>query len=217
MIRLGCAIIPSNNRECLKLSIDAILPQVHCVLIVQTGGEWTGTQEEVFVVRDPGTDKNISRWWNIGFSWAKVMAERNNCTQWDVAVINDDVIVPEGWFAAVAGTMRQMQVAAACSGGRGPMPVLHTQQQKVDIYTRMQGFAYVIAGEKDIRANEDIPWYFSDDAIENDARVAGGVVMIPGCHVEHMYPNGQMTADMQVLSANGGQVFIDKYGYHPFL
>lgn len=217
MTRLGCAIIPSNNRECLKLCIDAILPQVHCALIVQTGGEWTGTQEEVFVVQDPGTDKNISRWWNIGFDWAKVMAERNHCNQWDVAVINDDVIVPDGWFAAVAGTMRQMQVAAACSGGRGPMPVLHTQQQKVDIYTRMQGFAYVIVGEKGIRADEDIPWYASDDAIENVARVNGGVVMIPGCHVDHLYPNAQMTPELYEVNAQGMAIFVQRYGYHPFL
>lgn len=44
----------------------------------------------------------------------------------------------------------------------------------------------------------------------------GGMVMIPGLHVNHLYPNQQVTPEMQGLIAQDMQLFVDKWGQRPW-
>jgi hypothetical protein len=156
---------------------------------------------------------NISRWWNVGLDTARTAfpIDMDPRTKWDVAILNDDVIVPEGWFDAVSSTMRTMQVAAGCSGGQGPMPVLQTVPGPVGLQNRLQGFAFILAGELGLRANEDIRWHFSDDYIDYESRKLGGMVMVPGYHVRHLYPDQQVSPAMAIMCAEDAQKFHDLY------
>lgn len=217
------AIIPSNGRECLKRSFDAILPQVDWVILIKTvagiGGweQYVTPKSSVLTILDG--DINISRWWNWGLDRVVISLDEDHerrPTKWDVAIINDDVIVPEGWFDAVSERMRTMQVAAACSGGTGGMPVLNTQAMAVPLHTRMQGFAFIVAGELGVRADERLKWYFTDDHVDWKSRELGGVVMIPGMHVEHLYPNGQLTPELLAQTAADAQTFVDIWGRRPW-
>ena len=139
-----------------------------------------------------------------------------NGPKYDVAIINDDVIVPEGWFDAVAGKMREFKAAAACSGGTTGMPVFHTHSGPVPLHTRMQGFAFILAGESGLRADEQFRWYCGDDDLGWRAAGVGGMVMIPGFPVNHLYPNQQVTPEIQVLIAEDMQRFVDKWGQRPW-
>ena len=215
------AVIPSNARECLTDCIDAIIKQVDQVIVVCTTNACRGKiswYDQVVKLSVLNPEINISRWWNHGleFVYDTLPKQDPGPTKWDVAIINDDVIVPEGWFDAVSGSMRQLNVAAACSGGTGGMPVLHTQPGPVHLSTRMQGFAFIVAGERGLRANEEFRWYWSDDYMDWESRKLGGMVMIPGFHVMHLFPNGQMSPEMQVMSAEDGQKFVDLYGMRPW-
>lgn len=222
------AVIPSNGRECLDACLKAIYPQVDQIEVVWTGGKFPPDRElpekhndKILYTMDNG-DKNISRWWNAGIQGVEDI-QRYRCkkdavpqpTKWDVAVLNDDAIVPEGWFDAVAGTIRQMGVAAGCSGGYG-MPVLHTANEAPPLQTRMQGFAFILAGELGLRADEQFVWYCGDDDLGRRAATAGGMVMVPGFHVEHLYPNGQMTPELHAAIAGDMQRYVDKYGGRPW-
>jgi hypothetical protein len=168
-----------------------------------------------YVLYEGPDDANISRWWNQGLdAVADVVLEADpGPTKWDVAVLNDDAIVPEGWFDAVAGTIRQMGVAAGCSGGYG-MPVLHTQNQAPPLATRMQGFAFVLAGELGLRADEQFVWYCGDDDLGRRAAVAGGMVMVPGFPVNHLHPNGQSNLHHHI--PGDMQRYVDKWGGRPW-
>lgn len=224
------AVIPSNNRPCLRDCIAAITPQVDHVIVVWNGpaagsdGFSVGHLPDYTALNDGG-DVSISRWWNMGLTHARMVvgssgwgAGRSNepRPKWDVAILNDDAIVPPGWFDAVSQTMRDLKAAAGCSGGHDPMPVLHTQPGPVGLETRMQGFAFMVRGEAGLRANEDLKWYFTDDYIDWESRKLGGMVMVPGFHVQHLHPNGQVTPEIQAQTAADAQTFVDIYGMRPW-
>jgi len=167
------------------------------------------------VIDRGGRPPNLSKIWNAGLIACAQDAKRMGCDKWDVAILNDDAIIPEGWYEAVSHKMREMRVAAACSGAVA-MPVLHTHAGPVDLATRMQGYAFLLRGELGLRANEDLHWYFTDDYLDWESRKLGGMVMVPGFPVDHLFPNGQMTAELQAQCAIDAQTFVDLYGMRPW-
>lgn len=205
------ATVPTNGRPCVEQCLDALIPQVDVVLVVETMGAVLPRRANVARHVDRAAP-NISRWWNHGLRWAQYRAEKAGLVEWDVAVINDDVILPEGWFDAVSAGMRSSGAAAACSGGRVHYPILHQAPGPVDLFTRLQGFAFMLAGEKGQRVDERLVWWAGDDDIDWTARKLGGTLMIPGFHVEHLYPNEQMTGEFQVQAAKDLEFFVQKWG-----
>lgn len=204
---LNFAIIPTNGRPCFKDCLTAIEPQVDEVIVVEGGPD----AQPMFWVQHPlvrDEDLNISKWWNEGLALVETIARTAEVKQWNVAILNDDTIVPAGWMKACTAAMRQEKAAAACSGGTAiPHQVVHREPGPVGLMTRMKGFAFVLAGEKGIRANEQLRWYFSDDHVDWMARRLGGMVTIPGYQVEHLYPNGQVTPEMHEIIAEDASRF----------
>lgn len=209
------ATVPTNGRDCIEQCLDALIPQVDVVLVVETMGCVLPRRANVARHVDRGP-ANISRWWNHGLRWAEYRAQRAGHDSWDVAVINDDVILPDGWFDAVSAGMRETGAAAASSGGRGPSPILHTEPGPVDLLTRMQGFAFMLAGEKRLRVDERLVWWYGDDMLDWTARQNGGTLMVPGFHVTHLFPNGQMTADKHVQAGIDALTFKNHWGMTPW-
>jgi len=212
------AIIPSNGRECLRQCFEAILPQVDWVMIIRTDRTtlgWEGYvtgKSSVTTVADQGI--NISKWWNVGLQWVHDYDWQQG--KYDVAILNDDTIVPEGWFDAVAGQMRDKRAVGASSGSPIGMPVLHSRSGPRPLDQRMQGFAFIVAGETGIRADEQFAWYCGDDDLEWRLSASGGVVVIPGFPVQHLHPNAQVTPEIHELIAKDMQSFVDKWGTRPW-
>jgi len=200
----------------------AISPQVDSTILVYTvpwkDGEVRPHPHFGVALRDVGSP-NISRWWNEGLdicTQVMDMTEGDTPGRYDVAILNDDVIVPPGWFDAVSDGMRMYECAAACSGAPNSSPVLLQRPGPVPLHTRLQGFAFILAGEKGIRANEELRWYFSDDYIDWRARELGGMVMVPGHSVNHLYPNEQMTGELHQFSAEDAAKFKEIWGVMPW-
>ena len=214
------ATIPTNGRECVERSVASVLPQVDHLVIVEAGPERTSRTypENVTVLSFPTDECNISKWWNMGIDYCQELAQGLGAKAWNTAVINDDVILPPGWVSAVVGTMRHLQCAAGCSGGRFPVPTVHHHAGPVDLYTRLQGFAFVLAGEKELRADEELVWWTGDDSLGAQAALAGGMVMVPGFHVEHLYPNAQTNHSPELTAQTGRDVetFVKKWGWRPW-
>jgi len=123
---LNFAVIPTNGRACFKDCLLAIEPQVDEVIVVEGGPEaarvpWV----EHPVIREP--ELNISKWWNLGLEMAQLLAKGAGAPQWNVAILNDDTIVPTGWMSAVTAAMRQESAAAACSGDPPPYTRVSTR------------------------------------------------------------------------------------------
>lgn len=221
-LRPRFAVIPTNGRACLKDCLMAISPQVDSTILVYTvpwkDGEVRPHPHFGVALRDVGSP-NISRWWNEGLdicTQVMDMTEGDTPGRYDVAILNDDVIVPPGWFDAVSDGMRMYECAAACSGAPNSSPVLLQRPGPVPLHTRLQGFAFILAGEKGIRANEELRWYFSDDYIDWRARELGGMVMVPGHSVNHLYPNEQMTGELHQFSAEDAAKFQEIWGVMPW-
>lgn len=216
MRRTRYAIIPTRNREeVLKQCLAAIAPQVDVVYILNNGEPFSEdrfglTLNIQYVDLQP---PNLSKFWNMGLAWCQdyelPWGKSDDPTQWDVAILNDDAVVPEGWFDAVSAGMRAVSAAAGCSGPQG---ALYTVPGPVPLHTRLQGYAFMVAGELGLRANEDIHWYFTDDWMDWESRKLGGMVMVQGFQVAHMHPNGQMTPEIHVQCAKDAQTFADIYG-----
>lgn len=206
------AVIPSNGRACLADCVRAIEPQVDRVIIIDTGHTyWLATPG---IYRAKGCEElNISSWWNQGLDVAAKMAEVNGEEEWDVAVLNDDVIVPPGWMQGVCSAMARGSAVAGCSGGHD---VVLRSAEAVPLDMRMQGFAFVLNGERGVRANENLHWYFTDDHIDWESRKAGGMSMVRGWPVEHLYPNGQLTPELHEQIARDAQTFVDIHGRRPW-
>lgn len=217
-LRVG--VIPSNGRDCVVGAVESMLPQADRVVVVEAGAHETRIPrdypERVTVLTDPAGDKHISRWWNIGIDWAAKVAAEEGADQWDVAVINDDVVLPETWYCYVADDMRALGCVAACSGGRNTHPIIYRHAGPIDLLTRLQGFAFVLAGESGLRADEELKWWFGDDLLHMQAALAGGVVMFPECHVTHLFPNGWTTMEDQPQIAEDRMNFIRKMGFAPW-
>lgn len=204
------AIIPTNGRAVFLECLRAVRGQVDHVIVVEGGPDARymdplESDYEFGVVREP--ELNISRWWNLGLTLIADRARENQWSKWNVVILNDDAIVPAGWVKTVVRKMRDAKAAAASTGNPYPMPALHTQPGPVDLVTRLQGYAFVLAGEKGVRANEQLKWYFSDDHVDWLSRQKGGVLSIPGNHVVHRFPNAQVTPEIQEQIARDAQAF----------
>lgn len=162
----------------------------------------------------PGQPPNLSAMWNEGLEWAG----RWGNLKWDVAILNDDAIVPPGWFDAVSQAMRAFDAAAGCSDPDGTLhaPIHHRKIGPVGLDRRLVGYAFMLAGEKGVRANEDLHWYFTDDHIDYASREAGGTVMIPGFPVQHLHPNGQISLEIAARIPVDAQNFKDRWGVMPW-
>lgn len=221
MRNLRYATIPTTGRACLRQCLDAITPQVDQVILVHAPLEeeferwWVNDYSTYDVFVPPTERRNISRWWNIGIDHAKRFARIEQAKQWEVAIVNDDAIVPFDWFDRVAGSMRQMGVAAA-SIGHVSMPVLHTKPGLTGLLERMTGFAFMLAGELGVRADESLEWWFGDDDIDMQSRLKGGTVTIPGT-LKHLYPNQSTIGERLAQTAVDAKRFVDKWGFHPWL
>jgi hypothetical protein len=212
---ISYALIPTNGRPCFKECLAAVKDQVDHIVLVEGGPTAQMLTDHESVIREP--EMNISKWWNMGLRLIESQARAEGLTQWDVVILNDDAIVPIGWVYAVASAMREVGAAAACSGGNGvPYQVLHTKPGPVGLMTRMKGFAFVLAGEKGIRADEKLRWYFSDDHVDWLARKLGGMLMIPGFNVTHLHPNMQMTAELQETVPEDAAHFYGFWGMRPW-
>lgn len=215
---MNFAVIPTAGRACLKQSFEAIDSQVDKVFLIETDATAEYRIEGCGIFRrhcdflDVGT-VNISRWWNHGLRLAEAEARRGGHEQWNVAIINDDAIVPPGWIDAVCARMNQEGAVAGCSGNHN---VTQRLPVAVPLDQRMTGYAFVLAGGSGLWANEELHWYFTDDYLDWEARKAGGMSMVRGFPVEHLHPNGLVDEELHRQIARDAQTFVDIYGRRPW-
>lgn len=217
-VTLRFGVVPTNGRPCSREAVAALLPQVTHLCVIEAGSNPVPQEypDTVTVLVDDTRVMNISKWWNMGLDWAQGVATALGHIAWDVAIINDDVVVPDGWVDFIAANLRPLGCLVGCTGGMTTTPIIHRKAGPVDLRTRLQGFAFVMTGESGLRAHEGMRWYFSDDYLDWNAREHGGVVMLPGKHVLHKHPNEQMTPTLQVYSSEDAVAFKKHWGMMPW-
>jgi len=217
------AVIPTrgNRMDELRRCAEAIASQVSGIVVIDNtddgsvwdvglnGFRWPDTH----IIHDPEQPPNLSRLWNLGIDYCRQRAD--GVGQWEVAVLNDDVIVPPYWFAELGTQMRSASCAAA---GYGPRLAVHRTPGTTDLMDRLPGFAFILAGETGIRADEDLRWWCGDNDLDMQARAISGTLIWPG-EVVHLYPD-LSTYFNPVLQAQTGldmDRFVKKWGFRPWV
>lgn len=198
--RLRLAVIvthdrPDDFRDCLA----AIRPQVDHVIVVSHRANYTSRYVKgVTITYYADEIPNISKAWNLGLYAAQDHARHAAApAPYDVAVLNDDAIVPPDWFRWVTEAMRD-QSAAAGSAARAWDP-------------RMCGYAFILDGQAGLFADEQFEWWYGDDDLERRAHLAGGVAQVPGVEVEHRHPNSTTVGVLADKAAQDRERFHRKW------
>jgi hypothetical protein len=216
MNRLRLAVVPTTGRGILWDCLDAIRPQVDHVILVTHRCAPRGLDEPWRITTLPYQKKvpNISEMWNLGLDEAEVMCRSRF---FDVAVLNDDAIVPTGWFEDVVNAMREVGAVAGSRDQTGVLRGVHTYltPQPISPEFRMSGYAFILDGESRLRADEQFQWWYGDDDLEWRARESGGVVKVPGPPVDHRYPNGTTVGELAEIAAQDRERFYIKWGRTP--
>lgn len=210
------AIIPSRSRprELADLVTRLLAEDARGVVVVDNGYEAPRRfdDERVTVLHDDEQPPNLSRMWNTALD--EVSRRTRGVDEWNVALLNDDAGVPPGWVAAVTTALRSNGAAAACTGpvNRVTLKTAHDRE----LATRMCPWAFVLRGELGLRADERLRWWWGDTDLDWQARLAGGVVIIPGHPVTNAYANSTTTGELLVQSGRDGEEFARKWGSRPW-
>jgi len=181
------AIVPTHNRPARLLALVVSLG-TQCDRIVVLDNASTPPVDEkhlqasvpehctVEVIRDEQQPPNLARFWNVMFDRCAELAKDDEA--WDVAVFNDDSVVPAGWYDAAANGLRQHETAVVAHTGP-TTPMLLTEVHNAS-GNRMTPHAFVIRGEVGMRADESMAWWYQDTDLDLRARLAGGVLSVRG-------------------------------------
>jgi hypothetical protein len=212
------AVVPTRHRdydpdglvECLR----AIGEQVTGTVVVDNNDEkidalpWTGSP--VFLVHHVEQPPNLSRLYNIGMAAATTFAVEGSVLTspaedraWNLALLNDDVLVPPGWVQMLSDALRETKAAAAyidrAGRSRYAAPQF-TQTPAAGFGDTMTCWACLVRGEWGIRWDEDLRWWYGDNLLDLQCRLEeGGVVVVPGDVPVHKHPS-KATVESTALS-----------------
>jgi hypothetical protein len=184
-------VVPTHNRADQLLALVTTLgPQVDQIIVLDNASEppvdpdalHAAAGVPVLVMGDPEQPPNLARFWNNLFDACAHLAGEFGREQWDVAVFNDDAVVPPAWFDLCSAGLRGHEKAAvAHTGAHGPVgaPTL-LDRYPYERFARMCPWAFVVKGESDLRADESMRWWFFDDDFCRQAIDTGGVLQVPG-------------------------------------
>jgi hypothetical protein len=190
------AVVPSYGRECVKTCLDSLVDQVDLIFLVQTRAFAIRSHPKLACLPwDPARELNISEWWNCGIKAAAMTADGR--AEWNVLVVNDDIIAPPHLTAALSKAMRATTAVLAYP----PHP------SRGD---RAAGWCFMLRGESGIRADPQFRWWFGDDDLHLRAAAQGGSLPVEGCEVTHLHPGGH-DYQMRERIALDYQMFREKW------
>lgn len=216
MSRSRFAVIVTRDRpEAYAACVAAIEPQVEDIITICHGPEAVSYSAGL-PIGYHAESPNISAMWNLGLD---CLAEAFSDRPYDVAVLNDDAVVPRYWFDHVCRPMSLTDAAAGCvdQHHRLAAPLVHRHPGPVDLHERLTGFAFILDGTRGLRANEDMRWWYSDDDLDWQARTRGGTIIVPGEPVQHPPHGGTaLVGELARYADEDRRKFIDRWGSAPW-
>ena len=218
------AIIPTRNRpEYLIALLRSLQGQVDLVYVIDNASDvplsslWLRSQVDVrtIVKRDDTQPPHLYKMWNDAlktiYTTAKIMQE----ALFDVAIFNDDTVLPDGWYDYVSAGLRGTGAAIACSTGFSGVPFVKTQRDN-NIGTRMTPWAFVMRGEIGLLADESMRWWWGDTDLDWQACERGGVLHLPGYATQNALANSTTVGALAEQAGHDGRTFATKWGMRPW-
>jgi hypothetical protein len=213
------AIIPTHNRPARVLSLVASLStQCDYIYVLDNASEppvdiekLTAAAGSANLVRwyDSEQPPHLSRFWNFLLEHAKNCAEAEGYELYDVAILNDDAVIPAGWYDACSNGLRGHETAVI-THTTPTRPALLTEFGN-DPANRMTPHAFVIRGEQGFRADESMRWWYFDSDLDQRARLAGGVLSVRGPQVINSLANTTTRGPLAEQAAKDHATFEAKW------
>lgn len=221
-------ILTHNRPKLLARCVAAAGPQLDYLIVIdnasdppvgfQLRSQYVGDGAKLLVVPIPDQPPNISRMWTHGLDHAR-QAVFLDALQWNVALLCDDVILPDGWINLVATGLREYGAAAACTHAIHPIsqPLIKAAPDS-DIMNRMTGWAFMIAGELGLQPDLRLHWWWVDTHMDWLARQAGGMVILPGPVAVNERPNEYTVGrpELGAQASRDGVTFAQIHGWRPW-
>ena len=197
------AVVPTKTRgELVRQLIRSLYGQVWGVVVVDNNDapDWVDENEfglDIVVenVHRPGYPPNLSALLNAGIS---LLDSPRAPAEWNVALLNDDVICPPGWVKSLSDAMRATTAVMAYTDRMGRTePTLYTTPPPNQAHAATV-WACVLRGELHIRMDETMKWWYSDNDLDNTCRRMGGVLAVPGEIPRHLHPSEQTVASVEL-------------------
>lgn len=139
---------------------------------------------------------NISTWWSLGLNCIRDKMFSND-EEYAVAILNDDAVLPNNWFE-----LMEQELSKGFSGASG---LRHRNSSAI------AGFAFCLNGRHDITPDEELAWYFTDDAIQRRCEEEGGFKVLPTLRVGNKYARSS-EAFMGEQIEKDRKRYYEKYG-----
>lgn len=189
-------------------------------ICVVANGENPPTQEEIpdaTVLTDTEPVYNMPRWWNKGLNW---VSEQNGDEPYEVFIFGSDTMASNHTVVRLAEVLRERDLAATCPDRYGVLPAGHVWYEDRletirDMRFRMTGYAFVLRGELELRADPQFRSWYIDDDLEWQARGKGGTGMVGGLRVGHPLNGSPLSPMLRRWATEDREKFKIKWGAYP--
>jgi glycosyltransferase involved in cell wall biosynthesis len=198
------AVVPTKNRpDVVRGLLKSLVGQVDHFIVVDnndTPDDYSDVHPDwITRIHCPGYPPNLSQLYNVGMDAADD-AVKPFRRDWNLVLLNDDVVCPPGWVTSLETAMRATTAVMAYTDRLGRSePVLYTTPPTTPYETCMVA-ACMLRGERGIRFDESFHWWYGDTDLDYRCRQDGGVLAVPGKMPDHLHPSAQTFSDA-VLSA----------------
>jgi glycosyltransferase involved in cell wall biosynthesis len=212
------AVVLTHNRPALLWEcVESVFPQVDHLIIVDNASvppvpddEWPANAT---VVHDPTQPPNLSRLWNTQLD--SIQATEPG-PRWDVVLLCDDVLMPSDWFDRVSTALRAHPTAAAASThSYTPIEEAYLLSHLSNDVNRMCPWCFMLPGERGLRADETMHWWYTDTDVDMRARQSGGTLIVPGpiATNERVGEYTNSKPELAEQAGRDGEVFQAKWGF----
>lgn len=223
------AVIPTHNRhDELTALVTQLSRQCDGIVIIDNAStpavssrtlyDETGWDVNITVIRDMEQPPNLSRLWNVGLDAVKIVCDLTGEDLWDVAIFNDDAVVPDDWWDGVSHYMREYNVTLAsrrCYAKVTTDPKIKTKPDEI-ITDRLCGWAFMMRGETGLRADERFRWWYGDTDLDWQARQLNGMLLAPGEPVGNRYADQSTQGVLAEWATRDSVAFREKWGWLPW-
>ena len=137
-------------------------------VVVVANGENPPTKTEIsdatlLTYKDPVY--NMPNWWNMGLEW---ISKRTKGKPYEVFVFGSDTMVSNAAVVKLAETLREYDLAATSPDRWNTLPEGHVHvetrlEPQPNMAVRMTGYAFVLKGELELRADPKFrSWYIDE-------------------------------------------------------
>lgn len=194
-------------------------PEPTFVVIPTRVGVLVNDDSRTLVIPNDEGPLNLSAKWNHGLEWAEKEAAELGATEWNVAILNDDLETDAGFLEQLARGLRSHDdVWVSYPNVHGfdlPSGVVVPTRSDTLAGQTMSGYAFMVRGECGLRFDERFAWWYGDSDFERQVRFAGKqVVAVGGCHVNHLRPMESTRDDPELLvqAKRDEAAYAEKWG-----